>query len=310
MANYATGMFFTNLAMRALPTLRTALFPVTAFSTNYGEDIPQGNSVDVTLIPTATASDLNDDHSGSYHAAVSDVETNKVNVTLSQHPISAFGLTDVQKMQIADGKWTDTAASSLDEAIYAVAKEVLDFMQAYFTIANYTAAKIVGNAAAFTKSQVAQITTDRVKAGWTRNSPTNRMLLSPDYYGSLGEDTELLDKSASQSDILNTTIVPRVGGFGVVEAPTMPKAGTTPAAENLVGVASRPDALAIAIVPVTTQAPEQFSAFSIVQDEVSGVGLTIAEAWNDDKRRKEITVETRIGAVVANVQSLMRLTNV
>ena len=230
MANAWNGMTADNIAQEGISTLEKALVPMSGFSLDLSTDIQdQGTTVSTRIVPAATAAtDLVDDESGSYAAVTDDQTTTAVQVSLDPHPVTGFHLTDGQMQQIASGVWNDTSRRLVKSHIRGIAEDVLDSVFALITNANYGAAAKTVTAANFDSDDVADLRNTAITAGL---DPEDMVLvLNPDYYAALLKDNAIADYSASQSDALRSGELPRLSGFRVIEAPTLPSNS-----ENLTG---------------------------------------------------------------------------
>jgi len=311
MSNTWNGMTFTNIAQRGITTLRKALAPLQAFTTDFSTDVQaQGTVVTTRIVPSATApTDLVDDDSSTYTSVVDDQTTTAVTVTLDPHPITGFALTDSEAQNIGDGVWADTSMRLVDAHVYAIANEILAASFDLVTNANYSTAAFVGSASTFDADDCADIRTTAVNAGWNMGDDSNTMVLQPNYWASLLKDNAIQDRGASGADALQSGDLPRLSGFKMIEAPTLPTASSTAASENLVGFIARPDAIAIAMRGVDTQDRSRFLHYEILQDDVTGAVMTYSVLWTEAKRRVEHIFEALYGVSKAQGASLKRITS-
>jgi hypothetical protein len=252
-------------------------------------------------VPAATAAtDLVDDESGSYAAVTDDQTTTAVQVTLDPHPVSGFHLTDGQAQEIAAGVWSDTNKRLVNTHVRGIAEDILGTLFALVTNANYSTAALTTSAANFDADDVADLRVVAINAGMDPEDMV--MVLNPDYYAALLKDNAISDYSASQSDALRTGELPRLSGFKVIEAPTLPSNS-----ENLTGFIATPDAAAIAMRGVDTQDRGQFLSYNILQDDVVGAVMTYSALWTPTYRRVEHVFEALYGVKKANGGALKRI---
>jgi len=302
MANAWNGMTADNIAQQGISTLEKALVPISGFTLDLSTDImEQGTTVSTRIVPAATAStDLVDDESGSYAAVTDDQTTTAVQVTLDPHPVTGFHLTDGQAQEIAAGVWSDTSRRLVKSHVRGIAEDILDSAFALITNANYGAAAKTVTAANFDSDDVADLRNTAITAGM---DPEDMVLvLNPDYYAALLKDNAIADYSASQSDALRSGQLPRLSGFVVIEAPTLPSNS-----ENLTGFIASSDAIAIAMRGVDTQDRSQFLSYQILQDDAVGAVMTYSALWTPTYRRVEHVFEALYGVKKANGSALKRI---
>jgi hypothetical protein len=304
MANTWAGMLHTNIAREGISTLEQVLIPMQGFSMDLSSNLSrQGKVVDTRIVPAATApTDLVDDESGSYASVVDDQTTTTVQVTLDPHPVTGFALTDTEAQEIDAGVWSDTSMRMVRSHSRAIGNAVLNSLFALVTNANYGAAAFTGAASAFDADDVADLRKTAVNAGWDM-SERPVLVLNPDYYAALLKDNAIQDASASGSNAaLTLGDLPTLSGFTVIESPTLPDNS-----ENLVGYISRPDAMAIAMRGVETQANNDFQHYEVTQNSPTGAVLTYSAIFNRTYRRIDHVFEALYGVKKAQGASLKRI---
>ena len=302
MANAWNGMTADNIAQQGISTLEKALVPISGFTLDLSTNImDQGTTVSTRIVPAATAAtDLVDDESGSYAAVTDDQTTTAVQVTLDPHPVTGFHLTDGQAQEIAAGVWSDTSRRLVNSHVRGIAEDILDSVFALITNANYGAAAKTVTAANFDSDDVADLRNTAITAGMEPEDMV--MVLNPNYYAALLKDNAIADYSASQSDALRSGQLPRLSGFVVIEAPTLPSNS-----ENLTGFIATSDAIAIAMRGVDTQDRSQFLSYQILQDDAVGAVMTYSALWTPTYRRVEHVFEALYGVKKANGSALKRI---
>jgi len=304
MSNTWNGMLHTNISRMGISTLEKMLIPMQGFSMDLSADLArQGKVVETRIVPAATApTDLVDDESGSYASVVDDQTTTTVQVTLDPHPVTGFALTDTEAQEIDAGVWNDTSARLVRTHARAIGNAVLNSLFALITNANYGAAAFTGAASTFDADDVADLRKTAVNAGWDMNeNPV--LVLNPDYYAALLKDNAIQDASASGSNAaLTLGDLPKLSGFTVVEAPTLPDNS-----ENLVGYIARPDSMCIAMRGVQTQANNEFQHFEVGQQSPTGAVMTYSAIFNRTYRRIDHVFEALYGVKKAQGASLKRI---
>lgn len=302
MANTWNGMTADNIAQLGISTLEKALVAMSGFCTDLSTDIAeQGTTVSTRIVPAATAAtDLVDNESGSYAAVTDDQTTTAVQVTLDPHPVTGFHLTDAQAQQIAAGVWSDTSRRLVRSHVRGIAEDILDSLFALVTNANYSTAGLTSTAANFDADDVADLRVVCDDAGWPGDEGV--MVLNSSMYGALVKDNAIQDFSASQSDALRSGTLPNLSGFTVIKAPTLPANS-----ENLAGFVALPDAMAIAMRGVDTQARDEFLSYQILQDDSVGAVMTYSAVFTKTYRRIEHVFEALYGVQKAQAASLKRI---
>ena len=302
MSNTWNGMTFTNIAREGFDALLQALVPLTAFTRDFSTDVPQGTKVQSRIVAASTADDLTSDHSGDYSEAAKDSTTTQIEVTLNKRPVDGFNLTDTEAQNIGAGVWSDTAQRIVRTKAYSVAKSYLDDVFGLITDSNYGSAKVTTSAATFDVDDVVKLRQEAVSAGWLHSPENSVMVLNPALYAALLKDGDIKNYSSSQSDALRSGELPRLAGFRVIEAPTLP--GNN---ENLVGFTAQVDCIAVALRAVQSQASGDFEAFEILQDDVTGVVMTYAAWFDRNYRKMNHSFELFGGASKANGDALHRI---
>lgn len=304
MANTWNGMISDNIAQMGLSTLEKRLVPIAGFSLDLSTDIlTQGNTVSTRIVPAAASTvDIANDKSGAYDDIVSGKTTTSVQVTLNQQPANGFYLTDKQAQEIAMGVWSDTSQRLVTSHVRGIADNVLKKAFELVTNSNYGAASKTVSAANFDEDDVADLRKTAVDAGMDPDDMV--LVLNPDYYTALLKSAAIKDYSASQSDALRSGELPRLNGFRVIEAPTLPDNS-----ENLVGFAAQSDAMCIAMRGVDTQDRGQFLSYQILQDDSVGSVLTYSALWTPKYRQVEHIFEAYFGVQKANENALLRITS-
>ncbi len=313
MGNTWNGMLFTNIARTGLKAYVKRLMSIGVFSLDLSANlVEQGTVVQTRIVPAAdaavdlqtgvavTAGDREDTN------IIKDVTTTSVPVTLNQQPIAGFALTDEEAMQIGSGVWEDTKNKLIESKAYAVANFVLKYCFDLVTAANYAGAVLfTGAASAFDMDDVVDAGSTLSEAGWPVDR--NSMVLVPSYRGALKKDNAVQDLSASGIQVVQNGELSRLDRFQIVEAPTLVDADVYGASEYVRGFACTPDAMAIAMRAVESQATDQLMAFEIMNDPDTGVTL-VYRAWYKQAFGKVYhTFETLFGASKANTAALRRI---
>lgn len=302
---------FTNIGRTAFQAFLTKLVALRQFSTDFSEDVAgQGSIVNVRIVPTAgAAGDLTDTHSGSRFAAAADTTVSTAAVTLSEQPINGFYLTDEEYNELRADIRTDTTQRKITTTANSVAKAVLDYVFNLVTAANFPTVAFTGGASTFDLDDVIDINAVLADAGWPVDEELAiAMILKSTYRAALKKDNAIQDLSKSGiPDVIRRGALDQVDIFRLVQAPSLPPAGGTPATENLVGMVCTPEALAIAMRPVKSQAPDRLEYEEVMVDDESGVVMVYRVAYDPDTGKLYHTMETLFGAAKAKNTALYRI---
>lgn len=131
------------------------------------------------------------------------------------------------------------------------------------------------------------------------------LILNPDYYDKLTGDTTINIASALHyggTEVVRDGMIQKFLGF------LMHNSNIVPAnAENLVGFAVHPSAMAIAIRTLMPQAPSEYLEARVITDEKSGIGLGYRRHYSTAKGIHFCTFEAIHGAVAAVPAGLARI---
>jgi hypothetical protein len=308
MANTFNGTTFTNIARKGLSIFSKKLSGLNIFTTDLSGDVIQGNAVSTRIVPAATTP-VTQTGSLAYNDAsiLAGVTTTAVTVTLNQRKVCGFALTDDEVTQISAGVMADTKSRLIEKHVNALANQLQVYVLNLITQASYGAAAVTCQAAAFDYEQVVDLRTALLKADFPLDMTA--LVLNADYAGALLKDAKIASKSDSGISAITdgAGALVRLNGLSLFEAPALHNASTV-VAENLVGFACTPDALAIAMrgLPATQGAvPTEF--IEVVTDDQSGATLT-AYAWRDSANRQWVfNFEAYYGAIKANAAALKRI---
>ena len=305
MANTISGMTFENVARMGLSAFVDALIPLRAFTLDLSADAAeQGTVVKTRIVPVAgTVGDLTDTHTGSYTDAINDLTFSEVKVTMGSEPVIAFAFTDREMNEINSGVFTDTVQRSIRQHAYAIANNVLDGVFATIDT-TFSTAKTAASSA-FDVDDVMDIREYAVATGAWRMTGDESLVLGPAYYTALLKDNAIQDKSASGLNATIDAAIPKVGSFKVIEAPSLPGA----AVNNTVGFAAKPEGIAIAMRGVGTQAENDFLGYEVMQDDETGVVLTVKSWFDRTYHRVVWSFETLWGVADGNTSALLRVTS-
>lgn len=301
----------TQIARAAFKAFVSKLAPFRVFATDFSNEVADhGSVVNARLIPAAgAAGDLQNDHSGSRFAAAADTTVTSLPITLNQQPIEGFTVTDEEYNSIRGDIMSDTLMKKIILTANSVGKAGLDYVFNLITAAAFPTVAFTGGAATFDLDDVIDINSVLADAGWPVDEELAiAMVLKSTYRASLKKDNAIQDLSKSGiPDVIRRGSLDQVDVFRLVQAPTLPPAGGTPATENLVGFVATPEAIGIAMRPVRSQAPERLEHEEIMIDDESGLIMVYRVAYDPDTGKLYHTIETLFGAAKGKAAALQRI---
>jgi len=250
------------VAQAALEQFTAELLGLNVFTTSYSPEVARrGASVSIPLVANLTATTFADDYTSDNGTL------NAVTVTLDKHKIVTVGLsdTDYSKSSAADVvKFANQQGKALAQAV------IQDVFSAFVTTASsaaqFTASVTGASAFTITNARTLRKALTDDKAPLTDRS----LILNSSLYDSLLSQSGLLD--ASQFGARDTIVegrVPRVLGMNVYESIVLPTNSIT-----LSGMAVHPNAMAIAVRAVESQAPGEYLAAQTITDPTTGLSIS------------------------------------
>lgn len=305
-----TGLAFTMIAVKTIRAFGAALIPFKAFSTDFSLEALVGSTLTSRVVPlSAGAGDLNDTYSGSYLGAAKTLATTPITIDMTPHPIDGFSISPDQFSNIANGVWPVVQMQNLQQKMYSVATYCLKLAYAKITQANYGDAIDSINPANVDNVWVGNLAAQLEPLGF--QSGMMSLILGSPAYASLGNDPLISNYMASQMAVLRDGKVPEVRDFLIVKSPTLPYAGSTPATEKLIGFASMPGGLCIAMrpgpMPPNPQLVPGLISAESAEDPATGAILTIQQQIDPDTHQLVINVDNRFGCAVGDAAQLKRI---
>jgi len=293
------------VAQIGLSAFADMLIPIAPFTLDLSASVAeQGTVANTRIVPVAgTVGDLTDTHTGVYTDAIDDQTYSIVSVTMGSEPIIGFSFTDTEANEIAAGVFSDTVTRTIQQHARAIANNVLDALFANIDT-TYTDALSVA-ASAFDVDDVFDLRSYAVETGAWKISGDETLVLDAAYYNALLKDNAIQDKSASGLNATVSAAIPMVAGFKVIEAPSLTGGG----ANDTRGFLTKPGAVAIAMRGVATQANENIVQNSVVQDDETGVVLTLKEVFDTTYMRKIYYFQTLFGVGDGQTEALLRITD-
>ncbi len=284
-----------NNAMRAF---KRRILPVMAFATVFRNVQLLGtNKILIPYYPLDGEATV--DFNGTYTAGnVSDVQTKEVTVNKRKY----------QSLSFTGDEWNRQPYLAIEKIVMMkvekLAADILDDIFSVVTAANFGATTLPAVAAnAFDLDDVLTLrrlcTVDR----WT--SVGRSLILDAGHYEYLLKDARLGNQNAGSTDpVREGRLGGKVAGFEAYEVASLP--GN---AENLVGMAILPSAMAVAFSPITPPPAVRatLSEYQVITDADSGLSLEY-RVWGDPATdtQKEI-IECNYGYAKLETAALKRI---
>ena len=192
---------------------------------------------------------------------------------------------------------------------YAIGLDLMDAIYALFTAANYTQTATTEALVDFDRSTVIDvgIAMQSGSAGRNANNGTRTVLLNPNYYGKLAEDTVVVSNlnNTQAGGAIATGVLPMVHGFMPVEAPNLITTG------NLVGMGLRADAVALATALPTDYANQPGLPATALQQVVTnpdtGLSVQLTLFTNHQLGKTYMRLAWMRGQAVGNLKAGQRI---
>lgn len=318
-----TGLGFAVISRKTLRQFGAALNPVTAFTTDFSDEVVAGASVTTRIFPLGNgAKEVNvatgsGGLGGNISAAAVDTTPTAVTVYLdgstdnnSTFPADGFGITVADLQLIAAGVWPSVALQGMAIKTYNVAKAILKNVLARLTAANFSAIPGINaiDPANVDSDLLASIGGILKPLGF-QPGMMSLLLGSPAHTGLIKDPTIKTSYNLAVNS-LQPGQVPEIMGFKIQEAATLPFDGSTPATEKLIGFACMPGAVAIAARPIVVDAAtiaRDFLYFETMVEPVTGFPVTVACQWDRTRWGYNWIVLTRAGSAKADALQGYRL---
>ena len=320
MSNTWNGMTYTNIAREGFSAFNQALAPLGVFSTDFSaEAVKQGTAVQTRIVPVSDAAvDMSDAGNLSGSTAydredaniIKDIATTAVTVTLNQAPASGFVLEDHTADTLSQGVWEDTARRLVRQKAYAVANFCVKACINSVVAGTYTnTAAFTGLAATFDMDDVVDAGEACKQLGWDASTPTY-MVLDTAYSAALKKDNAIQDLSASGIGVVKDGLLTKLDMFNVLEVPVLRNCATHyDASAYGRGFVCKPSAMAVAMRPIKSQAPDKLEWYEIMTDEKSGVSLVYRAHYSARYGNMYHVFETFFGLASAQVEALSLILN-
>jgi hypothetical protein len=295
MANEITGINDDILSKSVLDGFVAEVIALTAFTTSFSADaVKKGEKVSVPRVGTQDAAATKTSH-GAY--TLQDSDSDAVEISIGQ-PVYVSSALD-------DSEVANSSALNLD--LYGkskgakLAQKVLADILGTITNANFGAAALTSTAGNFD----ADDTVDLKVVCDQANMPMElrALVLGPTYVGALLKDNSIQNASAFGSAApVRDGSIGRISGFDLFGSNLVPAN-----AENLVGFAAHPSALAIAMRYLKPQEGNTYSAAYPVTDSKTGITIGVREGYDNLTGRKYRIWEAAYGYSVGIAAGLKRI---
>lgn len=301
-----TGLALTVTAIQTIRQYGAFLTPLRAISTDFSPEAIVGTTLLTRVVPlSGDAGDLNDDYSGDYLAAAATTTTTPITIDMTGHPISAFSVTPDQVSNMAQGVWPKVMEANQALKVYAIAKYCLKETFAVLTQANYGVPVLTINPANMNASVVSNLSGVLKEAGFQPGMMS--LVLNSRNWSALGGDSAIANNFAVANQVATSgTYEKQVYGFNMVEAPTMPFSGSTPATEKLTGFAAMKGGLCVGMRP-GPQPPIAIPGLvfaQTIEDEQTGAVITLSMQLDQNTRSLVVTLDNRFGVAKGDANQL------
>lgn len=294
MATIHANLVSDIIADKVIEAFTAELAALSAFSTDFSPEAEKlGATVSVAIPANITASTTANayetEDSGALGAAL---------VPLTGYAKATVGITDAQAANSPSAKLEKFATQQAK----AVARKIIVDCWTLILHATY-AKKVTKTLANFASADVRALRVLLSKADVPASDRS--LILNPDFYDKILGDTTLTIASALHyggTEGIREGKMPRLLGFDVHESNIVPANG-----ENLVGFAVHPSAMAIAIRPLTPQAPSEYLETRVITNEQTGISLGYRRHYSPAKGTHFCTFEAVYGHVAAVPDGLARI---
>lgn len=281
------------IAKKAIEAFVAELAPLRAFSTDFSDETAaKGATVQVAIPANITAGTTANAYETEDSATLG-----VASVPLTGYAKATVGLTDKQFQESSSARLEVFAIQQAK----AVARKIITDAWALIINATYAqkVTKALGSIAA-ADIRAMKVLLDKANVPMSDRS----LIVNPDVFDKIVGDTSITIASALHyggSEVIREGIIPKYLGLEVFNS------NIVPTAENLVGFAVHPSAMAIAIRTLVPQAPGEYLESRVIRDEQSGVGLGYRRHYSPAKGTHFCTFEAVYGAVAAVPAGLARL---
>jgi P22 coat protein - gene protein 5 len=282
------------IAKRAIEAFTAELTALRAFSTDFSDETAaKGSTIQVAVPANITAGTTENAYETEDTAALG-----VVSVPLTSYAKATVGITDKQFMNSSAARLEAFAVQQAK----AVARKIIADAWALIINATYSQ-KVTKALNSLTTADIRAMKVLLDKADVPRSD--RNLILNPDAFDKVAGDTTITIANAmfyGGTEVVRDGVIPRLLGMDCHMSNIVP--GN---AENLIGFAVHPSALAIAIRTLKPQEPGEYLESRVITDEASGIGLGYRRHYSVAKGTHFCTFEAIYGAVAAVPAGLARL---
>lgn len=287
-------LYGVTVGNNAIQIMQAVLKPLSAFSTNYSSEIGQRNQS--IVVPLEDAQEAAADKTAGSAYTIQDTDFSERTVTLNKHKYVSWYVTDNDVSTSNFLSVANVGRAKGQKLAIAVFQDILS----QITLANYGAAASTGTAANFDHDDVIDIQTACDAAEWPQMDRS--LILSAGYYNAIFKDAVV------GADVYGAALVargelPELAGFKVHKCTAIPAN-----AQNLVGYAAMPNAMAIAnryLAPVDGGTPG--SIYSSFTHPETGLTIGYREFYDDGLGVRKALLECWYGFTIGNTAALKRI---
>lgn len=307
-----TGLALTVTAIQTIRQYGAFLAPFLAFSRDFSPEAMLGTTLLSRVVPLSdVAVDLNTGApAGDYLAAAATTTTLPVTIDMTGHPITGFSVTPDQVSNMAAGVWPQVMEANQALKVYALARYCLKATYNVITAANYGASVLPILPANLNATTVANLSGALKVLGFQPGMMS--LVLNSSNWSALGSDSAIANNFAVANQVATTAGFEKpIYGFRMVESPTLPEAGTTPANEFLTGFACMPGGLCVAMRPgpQTPMAVPGLVYAQNIEDPETGAVATLSMQMDPNTRSLVVLLDNRFGAAKGDAAQLKRITS-
>lgn len=289
-----TDLYGITVGNSAIQIMQAILKPLSAFSTDYSAALGQRNQS--IVVPLEQAQEAAADKVAADAYAIQDTDFSERTVTLNKHKYVSWYVTDNDVSTSNFLNIERVGRAKGQKLAITVFQDILS----QITAANYGAAASTGLASAFDHDDVIDIQTACDTAEWPQMDRS--LILSASYYNALFKDA-VVGADVYGSALVARGELPELAGFQLHKCTAIPAN-----AQNLVGYAAMPNAMAIAnryLAPVNGGQPG--SIYSSFTHPETGLTIGYREWYDDSKGVRQALLECWYGFALGNTDALKRI---
>lgn len=291
MPNSFINTLYTILTEAAIEAFTAMLTPLNVFARNYSADaVQRGDKVKVLWIPSQT---IARDFTGSY--APGDATATGLDVVINRHKFMSWSTTDTELALnpiIEIQSFGRQMGSNLGIA-------VLSDIWSVITAANFPRNTPVGPASDFDSDNLIDVKAACDANSWPK-AGRNTVLEAAHFNGLLKDGSLKSAANYGGPEAIRRGDIPALVGFGVYDSTLVPAAG------NLCGFATMPDAILVAMRYLSPQEGANYFQAGPVSND-SGMTLGFRDYYEPSAGRRVQVLEANYGFLRGNADALIRL---